>query len=769
MPSPLQKVCFLALYIGLELLMAYLIALIHVGLSHRTSSLLDLIKAYAESGKVFPFLLYFFFSILLAFGIIRFLWKSAAEDEERGFKLSSAGTYGNAKDITRERLEKITEICPKEAAMDTILGQLDDSETKLITMKQIRNFNRNVLVFGPPGSGKTFNFSINYILQIIRRGESGILADSKGDAWAETAEFARRHGYIVRRLDLRNIKYSDGFHILKELRHDDQRALITAQIIMRNTSIKGTNDPHAAAEEALLRACMLYVERRPFIPESERTLYGAMNLLLQGMVKLDETFAQIAYIQDEELRPAYDAYSASKTGSENLRGNIVANLASRLAILTSPDVKRLTSTDDLNLTLPGQRPCLYYCVMSDQHETMRFLSTLFFSFAIFDLTEYADKQMSRTLPVRVNVMLEEAANIGEIPSLSKYLHTQRSRGVEFAMCFQSLGQIREIYGEEQTTAILNACATHVCFGFNDKDTAEYYDWRSGETTVEVKTEQHQLGYPLPRLGQRFSTGDGRRSYYSSNDLMKLQTNQVFLSWQREDCLVARTFGMNRHIAYLTGDMKTIEPDTQIPLQDTEARAFFRAHEEERVEKYEAWIKAGGDPWQDYIKPKPQFSGPAIGTPLPEIIPYQDLERMALEHSQQFKEAHEQSLRQQLYRTVEPASTIPQLPDIDFTPIDTDSDSDTDANTKTDIPAQPQKTTEAEAVTPSGRRGRGRPSKQVKTVASTVIMEETRPAQSLSSFGVPGDAFSTPPNHPRKQKRSSAMIKAAGAVPQDKKP
>ena len=632
-PDDAVRHCVLAIAVVLELLIAYAIAAIDIGIPQGDSSLWGIAAGYIRQGRWYPIWIFLFLGGALLVGGYLYLWNQVNKEEDRGFTLSEDSTYGDAREISREELEAVAEICPKEAAMGTILGQLDHTENQLITMKPNANSNNNICIFGSPGSGKTHCFVKPFILQAIRRGESVICTDSKGELWADTVEFARLHGYIIRRLDLKNPTYSDGWDFISELRHDDERALIAAQTIMRNTGNPKTNDPHAAAEEALLRACLLYVERNPSYPQEQRTLYDALRLLLQGIDNLDSTFSRYDGVSGSHpLKTAYDAYCTTKTGSPNLRGNIVANLASRLGMISSPPIQALTSINDIDLTLPGQKPCIYYCVLSDQHETMKFLASLFISFVFMDLVDFADSQMTRKLPVRTNILLEEAANIGEIPDLSKRLNTCRSRGVDIIMANQSLGQLQDIYGDKYTEAILAACATHACYGFNDKGTADYFDWRSGTATVKVRSERHAYGESPVYFGRGYSTGDGKRSYYTSNDLMKMDARKVFLVWQRENCLMANTFGCDRHMATLTGQVKTISTETSIPLTDRVARTYLRTKEQERVDVYNAWIQNGGDPWPEYTRPKPQFDGPARNEKLPEITPYPELEQAALAYS-----------------------------------------------------------------------------------------------------------------------------------------
>jgi len=655
-----RKAVYFAAIAGLILLM-YLIAIFDMGLWINDLSITGILAGYVLQGRFYPLHTFLIVASILLLLLLYYLFKKAREkgNTERGFEISESNVYGSARDINEDEIKMVADICPKESAVGTILGQLDETEQRLITSKPIANFNNNLLVLAPPGSGKTFCIVQNSICQAIRRGESVVTTDTKGELWAKTVEYARGHGYIVRRLDLKNPRFSDGFDILGEMRNDDIRTKIAASIIMRNTG--NEKDIHASAEEALLAAICMYQDLNDAIPPEEKTLYNAFSMLFNGATSLDTIFNSIKH--DRKLRVAYDSYATFLQGSPNLRGNVITGLANRLNILSSPAIRDMTSTPDIDLTLPGRKKCIYYCEMPDQHDAMRFLATLFFSFLLWDLTDYADAQMDQRLPVPVNVMLEEAYACGELPTITNALSTVRSRGISITLIAQGLSQFHILYGEEVTNTILNSCATFACLGTNTADTAELFSWMSGDATVKVKTEQHTVGEGPLRFGRNYSTGEGRQALYTGNDLRKIPFGRIFIVWQRFNPIMAYTFGINRHPEYIKGKMPKILANTKIPLSDKAAKDFIRQKEEERVQQYEDWLRDGGDPWADYGVPKPHYNGPSRKKPAPEFIPYPDLEDMALEFSASKKTNRDRS---KLMKELQRQPKIP--PEEGFEPI-----------------------------------------------------------------------------------------------------
>ncbi|HIT34530.1 MAG TPA: type IV secretory system conjugative DNA transfer family protein [Candidatus Faecousia intestinigallinarum] len=636
LPERTDRIYLYAIYTALSILLAYLVALVHIGIGSHTANIFTMIAMYAATGQSYPFLTFLLLDLILG-AAIWFLAIRTQDEEGRGFLFSDSNVYGSARELSMEDLQQVADVLPIESLSGTILGQLDKTGKQVIGIPPNPIANKNLLAFGPPGAGKTFSIVNPLVVQAVRRRESVVLTESKGDGWAETCEYARLHGYIVKRYNLKDIEHTDGMDILGELRHDDLRSITFANIVMNNTG--NSKDPHLSTEQSLLRACSLYIERNPNIPPQEKTFASVYNLILQGAESLDKIFQSTQY--DPNLRIAYDSYAPFK-GSENLRANVLGNLASRLQVLSSPAVRRMTAAKDIDLTLPGKKPCIYYVGMSDNHESMKFLGTLFFSFLFLDLYEYADSRMNRQCEVPVNIVLEEAANIGEIVGLTKFLSAARSRGISISLIFQDYGQLLSTYGEEAASTILTDCSIHACFGTNSQGTANIFEWETGESTVKVKTEQHDAMESPFRFLFRNSTGDGRRHVYTSNEIRRIKRGHILLGWQGYDTLMCHTFGINQHPEYKNGHMPVISPDTRIPLSNTEARDFLKAMEEQRVEDYNHWLQNGGNPWEGYEWPKPQYDGPSRHMPPPQVIPYPELERMALEYAEQ---AHPTSVTQ----------------------------------------------------------------------------------------------------------------------------
>ena len=625
-----KKIFFALVFVITQLFIFYATAVFDVGIYPNFEiSISGLYRLYQIPGTKYPWGTFCVLSLCIDFVSVLYIWKNGTPPGGRNFKLSKSNTYGSGREISKRELAEVTNIGHKDSMLGTILGQLDVHGKQAIASKAGKMPNDNMLVFGPPGSGKSTSYVLTYIAQAILRRHSICVSDTKGEVYSKTAELARRHGYRVLRLDLKNPACSDGWNVLKELRHDDVRALIFAKTVMANTNSEGGKDIHAAPEESLLKACCLYQERVPFLADSQRTFYNAFSLLLQSAEELDDVFMSAFSAHGDCMQVVMDSYATFLQGSPNLRGNIITGLANRLQVLASPPVREMTSTDEIDFASLGKQPTILYISMSDQHQTMSFLASLAFSFAFLDLVDLADHNPGQRLKVPVHFLMEEFGNLGYIPNIDKYLSTARSRGISINLVVQSLAQLESVYEESMTDIILADCATWMCLGCNDKRTAELLEWRSGEATIQVKTLQHDAMEPPGKFTHQHSSGDGRRNFYTSNDIMKIKARkEAFIVWQQLDSLKCRAFPIFQHKEFQKGRMPEISADSLIPLSNKRAKLIFRQWEEVRIKAFRAWMAAGGDPLKDY-KMHANTTGEEKSSDLPDIIPIHTLERMAL--------------------------------------------------------------------------------------------------------------------------------------------
>ena len=336
--------------------------------------------------------------------------------------------------------------------------------------------NVNVLVVGGSGSGKSASYSIPNAHQCLG---SYIFTDPKGELYDRTAGYLKSKGYKVRVLNLVNPECSDGYNPLAHIRNEIDVDIIANTIVKGQSGEKASDPFWDDMAEILLKALIWYlISTRP--PE-EQNLASCAELVRAandsgGTSLLGDLINQLDY-----THPARKNYKSIEIAPEKTRGSILSTLQSRLGKFDSKDIADLTSSDTINFEEIGQEKTAVYVVSSDTHTTYNFLLTIFFSQMIQQLYDYADKAGGK-LPEKTFFILDEFANIGQIPDFDKKISTSRSRGISFSVILQNLDQLEAVYEKSYETIIGN-CDTHVFLGSNSTKTLEYFSKALGEKTI----------------------------------------------------------------------------------------------------------------------------------------------------------------------------------------------------------------------------------------------------------------------------------------------
>lgn len=508
----------------------------------------------------------------------------SCEEDERNFKYSNSGVYGTAGLLTEEELKGYCKIETAKHAKGVILGQMDESGTRIVNTDMDSRMNRHVAVFGASGCGKSRCYARPFIINAVKRRESIIVTDPKGELYESTAQYLKDNGYVVKILDLVHPEKSDGWNILKELRGEELRAQILADVIIRNTGASDKGDIWDTSAMSLLKALMLRVERGHDFKKNNKQNIGSAYELIQnpdGEKYLDSVFDVMTLTKDEKC--CIGPYMTFKQASDNMRGNIITGLATRLQVFQNEVIRKMTAVDDIDLTLPAKRPCAYYCIMSDQHGALNFLSSLFFTALFMDLVEYADMNGGQC-PIPVNFLLDEFPNIGSIPDFEKKIATVRSRGINISIIFQGITQLQERYPFGKWTGILGNCDTHLFLGCNEPETAKFISDRTGEATIKVKTEQHEKLESLFQIGRRHSTGDGKRKIMTPDEIMRLPQNEELIILRSKNVLKAYKYDFSLHPE--AQKFRTISIQDRPSITDDEGRRQYAIQEERYIQEYE---------------------------------------------------------------------------------------------------------------------------------------------------------------------------------------
>lgn len=473
------------------------------------------------------------------------------ERDPRGFAKSKSGVYGTAAWMNEEEMKELLEVSPIEQAEGTILGEY---KGKTVCLPKDTKLNRNIAVFGASGTMKSRAVIRNALFQALRRDESVVVTDPKGELYADTAELYRQNDYEVKIFNLVEPQHSDSWNCMADLGGDTLMAQVLTNVIIGNTSSGKGDHFWDNGEGNLLKALVLYVDRDKTRDAKTKHLPTVYRMLTQN------SEAQITAIF-EKLPPDHPArapYNLFAQASDTVRSGIILGLGTRLQVMQNKAVQAITGRSDIDLSLPGKRKCAYFIVLSDQDTTMAFLSSLFFSFLFIKLTRYADSRPERRCDVPVNLILDEFNNVGRIggaedgSDFARSLSVCRSREIRVMLAVQSLGQLQNRYPNNLWAEIIGNCDVQLMLGCADDVTAEYFSGRSGDMSIEVNstmTVRKTLAVAQIIPQYRHTEGQGRRRLLTPDEVLRLPNDEMLCVIRGSNILKLKKLDYSQHPLY----------------------------------------------------------------------------------------------------------------------------------------------------------------------------------------------------------------------------
>ena len=450
--------------------------------------------------------------------------------DPRGFTLSKDGTYGTASWMDDKEMKEVLEVKSLSQADGIILGERKGSAVCLPIDTRL---NRHIAVFGASGTMKSRGVIRPALFNIIKRGESAIITDSKAELYADTAELFRKNGYEVKVFNLVNPQHGDSWNCMSDLGGDTLLAQVLTNVIIGNTS-EGKGDHFwDNGEGNLLKALILYVDLdRSRSPES-KNLASVYQMLVQNSVRqLTALFEKLPL--DHPARAPYNLFAQA---SDTVRAGIVLGLGTRLQVLQNEAVRRIISRSEIDLTAPGRRKCAYFVILSDQDTTMAFLSSLFFSFLFIKLVRYADSTPEMRCAVPVNLILDEFNNIGKLggaadgSDFTRTLSVIRSRRIYVMLAVQSLGQLQNRYPNNLWSEIIGNTDIQLMLGCTDDVSAEYFSARSGDMSIQINStmtvrQTIAVAQVIPQYRQ--TQGQGKRRLLTPDEVLRLPNEELLV-------------------------------------------------------------------------------------------------------------------------------------------------------------------------------------------------------------------------------------------------
>ncbi len=487
--------------------------------------------------------------------------KTGLYDPERNFEYSEKDTYGTSGWMTEAEREESLDLLPIEDTYGVILGAIDNDIVSVVPAihagiadkfdkaqkKKSYRTNGHVCVMGASGSMKSRTYVRNNIFQCIRRGESLVITDPKGEMYEDMAVMLKSEGYDVKVFNLKDQIFSDSWACLEEVGTDEIAAQTFCSIIIQNTSDGKGDHFWDNGEMNLLKALVLYVcveNRKLGEPVTMAEVYRLLTTT--SAEDLDLMFKSL-----DKSHPAYAPYAIYSQATENTRASFCIGLGTRLQVFQSQLIKEITSYPEIDLTKPGRTKCAYFCAMSDQDSTFKFLSSLFFSFLFMDLVKYADNygKVPGKLDTPVNFILDEFSNIGQIPDIEKKISTVRSRGIAISIIIQNLPQLKNRYPNDVWQEIIGNCDVQLFLGCTDETTSLYISNRSGVATIDIASEKIQRSRVsvvqiVPEVSETQSVG--KRNVLTQDEVLRLSTTEALIVVRGEKLLKVDKYDFSRH-------------------------------------------------------------------------------------------------------------------------------------------------------------------------------------------------------------------------------
>ena len=538
---------------------------------------------------------------MLAISSVHKTWEESLRDDKlnRGFLHSKKVTpYGDAHFEDPYEYLDAAQIRPVEKCKGKILGQLDKEGRECVDFNPYEGrINSHMIAIGRSGGGKTFTFVKSFMLQAQKEKHSLFIADPKGDLYREMSGFFRDNGYVVRKLDLKNLEKSDGWHCLGSLHGTN---LITNTQIFSSTvmaNISEHDDVYSRAGGSLLSALILRVLQGEDYPQERKNIKTVHELLQNpgGIEFLDSLLSAENVTTNEMACSRF--YMDFKRASGNLAGNIITHLATGIQLFNNSLLSEILSTDEMDLALPGQVPCIYFLNFPDTNDTYRFVVSLFFSMAFIALVDYADIHTKNgKLPVAVDFLLDEFPALGVIPDWDRKIATVRSRDINCVMIVQDIPQLKKRYLESWMT-ILNNCGCLLTLGINEpKETATWLSERIGEASIEVVSESETvIAGTAKSFMSKQSVGVGKRRFLSPAEICELSRDGSIVIFTDHKPVYVNKFPYT-----LFPDAEKLYdtlPENVTDFTDKKARTLLRAAEKAYQEEF--WLTHALHPDMNY--------------------------------------------------------------------------------------------------------------------------------------------------------------------------
>ena len=397
--------------------------------------------------------------------------------------------------------------------------------------------NKNVLVVGGSGSGKTRFWLKPNLLQCH---SSYVVTDPKGSIVGECGNALLKNGYKVRILNTINFKKSMHYNPFAYV-HSEKDILKLVTTLMTNTKGEGSGgDPFwEKSERLLLTALIAYLHyEAPVEEQNFATLLEMLNTM--QVLEDDEEYQNPVDLLFEELakkKPnsfAGRQYKLYKLAAGKTAKSILISCGARLATLDIQELRDLTMYDELQLDTLGDKKTALFLIMSDTDSTFNFLISMVYTQLFNLLCDKADDVYGGKLPIHVRCLIDECANIGQIPNLEKLVATIRSREISACLVLQARSQLKAIYKDNADTIVGNM-DSQIFLGGSEPTTLKDLSEMLGKETIDAfntsdtRGNSPSYGTTFQKMGHELLSRDELAVLDGGKCILQLRGVRPFLS------------------------------------------------------------------------------------------------------------------------------------------------------------------------------------------------------------------------------------------------
>lgn len=441
---------------------------------------------------------------------------------------------------------------PVETADPNMIAS-NDTKLSINDRKTFRN--NNFLILGGAGTGKS-----RFVIKpnLLQENCSYVVTDPSGEIIVSCGKVLSDHGYKIKIFNLSNMGHSNTYNPFNYIR-DEAGVLMVIDCLIKNTTGKNEKGDQffTNSEKLLYSACIFYLIDFE-TDESRKNFSSVMDMINMSQVdennpssksELDLMFEQI-----DQTSLAAKYYKAFKQAAGKTLKSIIISCVVRLQSFMTPQVTRLTGSDNINLASIGDEKTILFIITPQADRTFAFLASMLYSQLFETLYHKGETQKLKTgserLTYHVRCLMDEFANIGEIPEFPSKLSTMRKYNISATIVLQDNSQLQSMYKDEWRTIMAN-CDSTIFLGNAEPDTLKYFCEKLGNETVTAQSRGRSYG---SKSASSQNYQQVKRETLTAEEIGRLPNDECLVFLRGERPARDKKFKYETHKNYdLTGD------------------------------------------------------------------------------------------------------------------------------------------------------------------------------------------------------------------------